>query len=116
MDSTSHLGTLTALFLSSFSGRKSFSAKQVVLAVWAKRWRKRGRAGGLQGEQYRGQGKQTDKEAKTLRNHLFLGILTQIASKRPQAFVQRVAAHAADDANPCPLTGQDFQGEADAEC
>lgn len=64
--------------------------KQVLLAVRAKRWGKKEEVEGCRGSMT-GQGKQVDKEAKPQGSIFFLGLLIQIASKRPQAFVWHVA-------------------------
>lgn len=115
MDSTSKLGALTASFLSSFNGRKSFSTKKNKL-FWQygqKGGEKEGRAGRLQGEHHRGQGKQVDREAKTLKEASFLWRFDTDSIKKTAGVCP---ARRRDNANPCPLTGQDLQGEADAEC
>lgn len=105
MDSTSKLGALTASFLSSFNGRSCLGSlgKKVEKK---KSWR-------VAGEHHRGQGKQVDEEAKTLKEAPFPWHFDTDSIKKTAGIF---LACSRDNANPCPLTGQDLQGEADAKC
>lgn len=106
MDSTSKLGALTAWFLTSFSGRRSFSTQRtscLVVSVCDKDGEKEGRAGRLQGQSHRRHGKQEDKETSFPR-HFDMDTIKKAAGI--------CLASSRDSANPCLLLGWDLQGEA----
>lgn len=98
MDSTSKLGVLTALFLTSFSGRKSFSTQRTSCLGW-QRWRKRRKSW----KAAEAQGKQEDKEA-SFPWHFDMDRIKEVAGI--------CLARSRDNANPCLLIGWDLQGEA----
>lgn len=105
MDSTSKLGVLTAQFLTGFSGKRSFSTQRTscLVSVGDKGGEKEGRAGRLQGHRHRKQGKQEDKEAS---------FPWRFDTDRIKKTAGICPACGRDNANPCLLLGQDWQGEA----
>lgn len=114
MDSTSKLGALTASFLSSFKGRKSFSTKKTSCfgSMGKKVEKKKEELEGCRGSITEDRVSKWIEKLKHWRKASFLWHFDTDSIKKTAGVCP---ACSRDNANPCPLTGQDLQGEADVE-